>query len=112
MGCGRRDEACRYPGLGSAQARLLQFRAKKNRALPGFFEIRLESDERRITRAATDLSQFGKRKFLNFNDFNDAFHVAPTPDDVDPKTAAECCNLEREFPVEVSGRSFAVSTKG
>jgi hypothetical protein len=39
MGCGRRDEACRYPGSGGAKARLLQFRAKKNRASPGFFDI-------------------------------------------------------------------------
>jgi hypothetical protein len=112
MGCGWRDEACRYPRSGGAKARLLRFRAKKNRASPGFFDVRLGSDERHITTAATDLSQFGKRKLLNFNDFHDAFHVAPTPDDVDPKTAAECCNLGVEFPVEVSGRSFAVSTKG
>jgi hypothetical protein len=100
------------PDGRGAEASLLQFGAKKNRASPGFVEIPLGSDERSITRAAADLSQFGKRKFLNLNDFHDVFHVAPAPDGVDLETAAYCCNLRRKCPVEVSRRSFAVSTKG
>jgi hypothetical protein len=77
MGCGRPDEACRYPGWEGCGGQPVVVRGEKKPGIARFFEIRLESDERRITKAATDLSQFGKRKFLNFNDFHDAFHVAP-----------------------------------
>jgi hypothetical protein len=100
------------PDGRGAEASLLQFGAKKNRASPGFFELTPSSDERGLSFAAADLSHFGERKFFNFNGFYDGFHTSPTPDDVDPKTVAKRCNLEQKFPVEVSGRSFAVSTKG
>lgn len=36
------------------------------------------SDKDRVTKPAADLSQFGERKFLNFNRFNDC-HIHDDP---------------------------------
>jgi hypothetical protein len=76
------------PDGRGAEASLLQFGAKKNRAMPGFFVLPPNSDERGISLTTTDLGHFSERKFFNFNYFCDGFHISPTPDDVDPKTVA------------------------
>jgi hypothetical protein len=53
-------------------------KGKKNRAKPGFSRSVTGSDKDRVTKAAADLSQFGERKFLNFNRFNDC-HIHDNP---------------------------------
>lgn len=52
---------------------------KKNRAVPGSFWVGRLSAQNRDADAASDLRQFGKRKFLNFNSsFNDC-HIHDYP---------------------------------
>ena len=78
MGCGRRDEACRYPGSGRVGTRLLpRGRQKKTGRARFLRNPGLGSDESCVAKTTADLRQFRKRKFLNFNDFQDVVHVAP-----------------------------------
>lgn len=70
----------------------------KKPGIARFVEILLGSDKSCISRAATNLSQLGERKFLNFNDFDDVLHDFPLLHQVDLGTVASCHNLERSLP--------------
>ena len=74
------------------------------------------SDEDCVTKATANLSQFGERKFLNFNCFNDCrIHDCPLLREKKPHLknhGRQIGNLGQKFLEEVSVRSDMASPKG
>ena len=87
---------------------------KKNRAKPGLSLISLELQQYWIAQTAAHLRQFGQCQFLNFNNgVNGSVHGNPPAPRYGPiNHGCLTDNLGREFPVEVSKRSVAVSPNG
>jgi len=104
-----------YRSIGVAETSPAREKGEKKPGIARSFFTAIGLDQHCIAQAATNLRQFGERKLLNLdNGLNDcSVHGNPLlQKDSQINNGCRGDNLGREFLVEVSKRSVAVSPNG